>query len=76
MNVVFCDAMFDDVYIPLDSLATRLGLPKKYLKQLAEAGDIPCLDVNGRSRFNEAEVRVALSSLAQEPKHDLEGRHE
>jgi hypothetical protein len=56
--------MFDDSYIPLESLVTRLSLPKKYLKRLAEAGDIPCLNVNGHYRFNEQDVRHALTALA------------
>jgi hypothetical protein len=68
--------MLNDSYIPLESLVTRLGLPKRYLRKLAEAGDIPYLDVNGRLRFNEVEVREALSTLAHETRHDQEDNNE
>ncbi|MFC1635162.1 hypothetical protein ACFL5Z_09990 [Planctomycetota bacterium] len=40
------------------------------MKNLIEEGDIPYLDVNGRLRFSEPEVREALSILAHKPKRD------
>jgi excisionase family DNA binding protein len=58
--------MFDNGYITLETLATRLSLPQKFLKQLAHNNEIPFLNVNGRLRFCEADVKVALSSLAQQ----------
>ena len=51
-------------YVSLEALAARLGLPQKYLRDMVESDDIPCLDVNGRLRFNESDVRAALKRLA------------
>jgi len=70
--------MFDNDYIPLNKLRFRLGLPKKYLQDLAERGDIPNLIVNGRRRFNERDVRAALSERAakREKQTILGGGHE
>lgn len=57
--------MFDDGYITLDLLATRLNLPYAYLKDLAERGKIPFLSVRGRKRFNEKEVRSSLKVMSR-----------
>jgi len=66
-------------YLPLDALATTLGLPRPYLRRLTDEGRIPSLNVNGRLRFDELQVREALLSLAvveaeakqaQEPPHE------
>lgn len=54
----------DRSYLPLEALAARLSLPIGYLRKLAKTRIIPCLDVNGRLRFLESEVRKALSDLA------------
>ena len=51
-------------YISLEALSATLGLPKAYLKNLADSGEIPCLDVNGRRRFNRQAVRETLDSKA------------
>jgi predicted site-specific integrase-resolvase len=51
-------------YMPLDALAAALGLPRLYLRRLARMGKIPCLNVTGRLRFDEAQVREALRRLA------------
>jgi hypothetical protein len=59
--------MFDNGYIPINKLRLRLGLPKKYLQDLAERGDIPSLIVNDRRRFNENHVRAALAKRSQNP---------
>lgn len=53
-------------YISLEVLSATLGLPKGYLKDLADSGEIPCLDVNGRRRFNYQVVRETLDSKASE----------
>ena len=58
--------MSTDLFISLDALATTLGLPRAYLRRLAEQGKIPCLDVNGRLRFDEPAVRHALHELSLE----------
>ncbi len=55
--------MVSDIYISLELIAIKLKLPKKYIRQRAEVGDIPCLNVNGRLRAQEQSVREALSKL-------------
>jgi len=52
-------------YLSLEALAATLGLPQKYIKNLAQQGQIPFLNVNGRKRFCEPEVRDALSELSK-----------
>ena len=52
-------------YYSLDALAAAMGLPRTYLRNLAAAGDIPALDVNGRLRFDLEQVRDALRRLAE-----------
>ena len=56
--------MFDSGYITLDSLTTRMNLPRAYLQDLVERGKLPFLSVRGRERFNEAEVRAALKEMS------------
>lgn len=51
-------------YLSLEALAVEIGLPKLYLKQLAVKGSIPCLNVNGRLRFDAVSVSKALNELA------------
>ena len=51
-------------YVSLDHPAGSLGLPKSYLRELAIAGRIPCLNIRGRWRFEEAQVRAALREIA------------
>jgi len=57
--------MLDDTqFISLDALANRIGLPKTFLKELADKRLIPSLDVNGRRRFNPLQVQEVLDRLA------------
>ena len=58
--------MYDETYITLSKLSSRLGLPEAYLKNLATQDDIPKLDVNGRLRFNPEAVQQALDKLAEQ----------
>jgi excisionase family DNA binding protein len=51
-------------YLTLESLAATLHLPQKYLRELTEQGEIPCLFVSRRMRFDEGDVRKALSVLS------------
>jgi len=51
--------------LPLDALAARLELPRTYLRRLAETGEIPSLDANGRLRFDVEAVGEALRLLAK-----------
>ena len=63
-------------YTSLDGLATALGLPRTYLRELADEGQIPFLDVRGRRRFSEPQVREALRQRAEQTLaevHGLEG---
>ena len=54
-------------YLSLDALAAALGLSRPYLRRLARTGQIPSLNVNGRFRFDELQVREALRQLAVKP---------
>ena len=60
-------------FLPLDVLATDLGLSRQYLRRLAREGEIPYLDVNGRKRFDPEQVRIALRDFAAKQK---QGQHE
>lgn len=57
--------MFDDTYISIHFLSANLGLPKEFLKQLANANTIPSLIVNGKLKFVEQDVRDALREIAK-----------
>ena len=62
-------------FLPLDELATRLRLPRSYLREQAKHGAIPHLCVGGRLRFEEAAVRDALrQQAARSPQAAEEGR--
>ena len=53
-------------YISLEVLSLRIGLPQKYLKSLIISSQIPFLDTgNGRLRFREGNVLIALDKIAQ-----------
>lgn len=54
-------------FIPLDALATTLGIPRTWLRSLADSGDIPCLRVGRRRLFDPAGVGQALSQRAARP---------
>jgi len=54
----------DTEYISLDVLATRLKLPRRFLRERIRDGLIPHLNVNGRLRFDEGAARDALLKLA------------
>ena len=60
--------MNDTIYISLESLARKLRLPQKYLREQAKSGNIPSLNVVNRLRFQEQSVRDALSKLSEKPK--------
>jgi len=52
-------------YLSLDVLSKRLRLPRRFLREEASAGRIPCLKVGGRLRFEEAAVAEALRRQAE-----------
>ena len=60
-------------FVSLSCLSSNLKLPKDYLVQLARKGEIPCLAVNGRLRFNPAAVQQALDKLAARGERNGEG---
>ncbi|MFX0194592.1 MAG: hypothetical protein ACFFCW_00595 [Candidatus Hodarchaeota archaeon] len=51
-------------YISLSRLASHLGLPANYLRELSNKYLIPRLNVKGRLRFNPEAVQKALDDLA------------
>ncbi len=54
-------------YISFECLAATLCLSPQYLKRLIDSGKIPYLDTgNGRKRFQEESVRLALTKIEQE----------
>jgi excisionase family DNA binding protein len=55
-------------FMPLEPTAIRLGLPKRYLRELADAGDIPCLRVGRRRLFNPTDVAEALRGKCGGPR--------
>lgn len=61
-------------YVSLDALAAMLNLPRPYLRHLAQEGRVPSLNVNGRLRFDERQVREALRLLATQDQGSLGGK--
>ena len=51
-------------FVSLSRLSSSLKLPKDYLVRLAKKGEIPCLTVNSRLRFNPTAVQQELDKLA------------
>lgn len=51
-------------FVSLEALAAELCLPKSYLRNLAAQKLIPCLNVNGRLRFDSVVVMDALTKLS------------
>ena len=65
----------ENTYISLDHLAARLGLPKTYLKQLAQQRSVPFLQVSGRMKFNPVQVQQALDLMASQGISDIKEAH-
>ena len=51
-------------FLPLDALATTLGLPRRWLADEIRAGRIPFLLAGGRKVFDPAQVRAVLLERA------------
>jgi hypothetical protein len=64
----------ENTFISLNRLARHFGLPKDYLRELADKSLIPFLNVNGHRRFNPSAVQVALDRLANEKAEDNNDR--
>ena len=60
-------------YVSLDELATRLRLPRSYLREQAKRGAIPHLCIGGRLRFEQTAVCDALRQQAARPQREAEG---
>jgi excisionase family DNA binding protein len=66
-----------DEFMSLHRLALRLGLPKTYIRRLADAGEIPFVRVGGRARrFCQADVADAIRQLAAKNHGDRRGSHD
>jgi hypothetical protein len=57
-------------FVNLNVLSQNLGLPAKYLRQLALSRKIPVLNVNGKLRFDLDAVEHALEKLTTGPKQN------
>jgi len=64
----------ENTFISLNRLARHFGLPKDYLRELADKSLIPFLNVKGHRRFNPSAVQAALDSLAREKVEETNGR--
>ena len=58
-------------FVSLDVTSTQLGLPRDWLREQADAGSIPCLQVRGRRFFDVGAVRDAL--LNQLERSEVDG---
>jgi len=65
-----------DTFMSLSALASRISLPRSYLKTLADKRAIPFLDVNGHRRFNAEAVDIALANLAAGEKENVKGAND
>ena len=65
-------------YIRIDQAATRLGVPRAWLKREADAGRLPCLRVGRRRMFALDAVRAELERRASvdsnHPQHNKENQ--
>ena len=59
------DMMTDETkLVPLDALATLLGVPRTWLSGEARAGRLPCLRIGRRLLFDPRAVRAILADRA------------
>ncbi len=65
--------MFSE-YLPLDALATRLGLPRTWLKREADSGRLPYVQAGAHRRFDEDQVREHLRQQAERNAEALRGQ--
>ena len=52
-------------FVTLDELASRLALPRTWLRELANAGAIPIVQAGRRRVFDLEEVRAAIVARAK-----------
>jgi hypothetical protein len=57
--------------LTLRPMAARLGVPAKWLRERAEAGDVPGLRAGNRWLFAPLPVMVAVMALAGDPAAQL-----
>lgn len=65
--------MKNEELLNLYGLSRELNLPVKWLKAKAVAGQIPCLRIGRRFRFNIEAVKAVLSEMAAERGDTSEG---
>ena len=53
-------------FVTLDELAQRLALPCTWLRELADAGEIPAIRVRQRRFFDLEAVRTAITARADD----------
>ena len=51
-------------YLPLEPMARRVGVPLRFLRELARAGRVPHLKVGGRLLFSPVQVQLTLAEIA------------
>ena len=54
------------VFLPLDAVASTLGVPRDWLRREADAGRVPMLETGSRRLFNPDAVADALLQRADE----------
>jgi hypothetical protein len=65
LTVMGIEVRYDrEILVPLGAMARRAHVPSKWLRQLAESGEIPHLNADGRILFNPSTVHRHLATLA------------
>ena len=60
-------------YVPLEVLASVLGLPRNWLRSEADTGRLPCLRIGRRRMFNIEAVEGALADRAKDRESEMVG---
>jgi len=61
--------------LPLGAMARKAHVPPKWLKEQAEAGNVPHLNAGGKLLFNSEIVERLLMSLASAAEHQQACAH-
>lgn len=56
--------------VNLWGLARRLNLPRDWLQRKAEAGEIPCLSIGRKRRFNVRAVEAVIAEMAAKSRQE------
>jgi hypothetical protein len=60
-------------FLPLNPLATRLGLPRDWLREQADKGAIPCLMIGRRRFFDLEAVKSSLAARTTQQIREKQG---